>query len=87
MYKVSLSLKAIKDLKKIRGTSYYHKIRFALIELESNPVSGDVKPLKSFKYVQFRKRQGNYRILFDIDYDDKIVIVHRIIHRKDAYKS
>jgi len=86
MYQVELSPKAEKDLRKIHTTSYYLKIGNALIELGNNPVSGDVKPLKSFKYAQFRKLQGNYRILFDINYDEKLIIVYRILHRKDAYR-
>ncbi|NQS97583.1 MAG: type II toxin-antitoxin system RelE/ParE family toxin [candidate division Zixibacteria bacterium] len=35
----------------------------------------------------FRIRVGNYRIIYEIDIDNKKVTIFRIRHRKDAYKS
>lgn len=31
-------------------------------------------------------RRGAYRVIYEIDDDDAIVIVHRIDHRADAYR-
>lgn len=34
----------------------------------------------------YRLRVGKYRILYDIDDLSKTVIVHRVLHRKEAYR-
>jgi mRNA interferase RelE/StbE len=42
------------------------RIISTLREMQNNPLSGDVKQLRSHD-VQFRRRVGNYRILFDLN--------------------
>ena len=43
---------------------------------------GDIKQLTQYDFA-YRLRSGNYRILFDLD--NRIVIIQRILHRKEAY--
>ncbi len=43
---------------------------------------GDVKRLTNFD-CDYRLRSGDYRVLFDVE-DDRI-IVHRVLHRREAY--
>ena len=31
-------------------------------------------------------RRGDYRIIYEIDDDDRLVVVHRVQHRRDAYR-
>ncbi|MCY3560748.1 MAG: type II toxin-antitoxin system RelE/ParE family toxin [bacterium] len=31
-------------------------------------------------------RQGDYRIIYEIDEDERLVIVHRVKHRRDVYR-
>jgi mRNA interferase RelE/StbE len=35
---------------------------------------------------QYRVRQGNYRVVYSIDDDQRIVLIVRIGHRKDVYR-
>lgn len=86
MFKIHLSKKSQRDLKKLKSSSSYIRIIDSLVELKVNPLLGDVKNLKNFPHSQYRKRIGKYRILFDMDINDKSVEIHRIIHRKDAYR-
>jgi mRNA interferase RelE/StbE len=43
---------------------------------------GDIKRLTNFD-CDYRLRCGDYRVLFDVEDDE--VVVHRILHRKEAY--
>ena len=85
-FQVILSSYSKKDLKKIRKIKFYPNIRESLLQLKENPLSGDVKQLKNFPYSDYRKRVGNYRILYDINVSEKVVKVYKIIHRQSAYK-
>lgn len=31
-------------------------------------------------------RRGDYRIIYEIDEDERLVIVHRVKHRRDVYR-
>jgi len=59
------------------------KIIASIKKLSSNPFasSPNIKKLKGFKPPIYRIRSGNFRILYRIN--DKIVIILRVIDRKD----
>jgi mRNA interferase RelE/StbE len=82
-FEVQLDKRAEKQLcaldKKIR-----QKVRDVLLEMEVDPYGGDYKKLKGDQ--GHRRRVGNYRILFDIETDLRLVSVYGIRHRKDAYR-
>jgi len=52
----------------------------ALREIENNPFSGDTDWLKD-QPAAFRRRVGNWRILFDLDFKNHVVIIHDIKRR------
>lgn len=74
---------AIKDLsvipKNIREIIYL-KIK----ELVSFPKVTNIKKLTKFEPA-YRLRVGDYRVLFDVINQEKIVI-GRVLHRKESYK-
>ena len=82
-YEVELKPQAIKDLKQISKTDA--RRIFDGLENLKDDLKGDVKQLTNFT-PEFRLRIGKYRILFEIESDNNVV-VYRIIHRKDAYKK
>ncbi|WP_293445030.1 type II toxin-antitoxin system RelE/ParE family toxin [Persephonella sp.] len=45
----------------------------------------NIKSLKSHSLVDYRLRVGDYRILFDVDWQNKIIYILKIGHRKDIY--
>ena len=47
-------------------------------------MGGDVKRLTNFT-PEYRLRIGNYRVLFELT-DDFRIIVYRIVHRREAYR-
>lgn len=81
-YEIIFTARAIKDLKKLDERI---KSRLAAkLKIYSEKPFQYAKKLISHKIGSYRFRDGDYRIIFDID-DAKIVIL-RIGHRRDIYK-
>ncbi|HMP74409.1 MAG TPA: type II toxin-antitoxin system RelE/ParE family toxin [Kiritimatiellia bacterium] len=81
-YTVGLKPRAIKDLQEIQRQDA-KRIADALERL-TDGLSGDVKRLTNFS-PEYRLRVGSYRVLFEIENDDH-VIVYRVVHRREAYR-
>ncbi len=82
-YDVELKPRARKDLRRIAKPDAA-QILVALNELK-NDLQGDVKRLTNFT-PEYRLRIGDYRALFEIKQANRI-IVYRVRHRRDAYRS
>jgi mRNA-degrading endonuclease RelE of RelBE toxin-antitoxin system len=53
-------------------------------ELEENPFRGDVKPLKGKEWKgYYRKRAGDYRIIFLLNYEQRFVDVSWVLRRSE----
>ncbi|MBI5326254.1 MAG: type II toxin-antitoxin system RelE/ParE family toxin [Ignavibacteriae bacterium] len=83
MYKILYSEKVKKEFDDLDNKTYL-KIRQRIFSLEENP--RPVGSLKLEKEEGYRIRQGDYRILYEIDDTNKIVRLLRIGHRKDVYR-
>jgi mRNA interferase RelE/StbE len=62
------------------------RILAALHELKSDPFFGDVKPLKPLKGL-FRRRIGEYRIIFSVNFEQSEVIIFKVDVRESAYET
>ncbi len=82
-YKVELKPRACKDLRRISRVDAA-RIVDALEKLEED-LAGDVKRLTGFT-PEYRLRVGDYRILFEIEQGNQVV-VYRIRHRREAYRE
>ena len=57
----------------------------AIDEMEHDPTSGDVRPLKSGKFKgALRKRVGRYRIVFALDPSEKCIEIAAILTRTES---
>ncbi|MGH9451529.1 MAG: type II toxin-antitoxin system RelE family toxin [Terriglobia bacterium] len=56
------------------------RIRTALDEMELNPFQGDLRKLKG-SHQGFRRRAGDWRIFFDLDFNNRRVLVTAIQRR------
>ena len=83
IYEVELKPRAVKDLKHLQKTETLRIVQ-ALEQLK-NDMFGDVKRLTNFTPPEYRLRVGNYRVLFELT-DDFRIIVYRIVHRREAYR-
>jgi len=83
MYKVIVPKHALKELSKIDKVNQqlvFDKIK----DLEKGIFAND-KSLKGKHQGKFRKRAGNYRIVYLKENDILLITVIRIAHRKEVY--
>lgn len=85
MYQVIILPKALGDLSRI-DKAIAHRITDKLTWLSENIESITPLPL-SGKYSELYKlRVGDWRVIYDVDYDKKIITVHKVGHRREIYK-
>jgi mRNA interferase RelE/StbE len=82
-YEVELKPRARKDLRRIPKPDAARVVE-ALEKLE-NDLAGDVKRLTAFA-PEYRLRVGDYRVLFEIEQTNRVV-VYRVRHRRESYRS
>ncbi|MHA1649225.1 MAG: type II toxin-antitoxin system RelE family toxin [Candidatus Helarchaeota archaeon] len=82
MYEILLTHRALKDLKNIEK-GIYNRIFIKLNEYREDPLKY-ARKLVNPKIGTYRFRIGDYRVIFDIDKEN--IIILRIGHRKDIYK-
>ncbi len=86
IYRLVLSPRACKDLSKLESP-IRQKIDRAFFGLIYDPrKASNLKFLKDDRLADFRIRVGDYRILYDVYDNDKVIYVLRIGHRKDIYR-
>jgi mRNA-degrading endonuclease RelE of RelBE toxin-antitoxin system len=62
----------------------YRQISHSINQLEQNPFHGDVKPLKGSRWKgYYRKRVGDYRIIFFPHRDEKILDISYVWLRSE----
>jgi mRNA-degrading endonuclease RelE of RelBE toxin-antitoxin system len=80
---IELSASAVKALKKL-PRDRRAQIERTIDEMETDPLSGDVKPLKGPEWKdRFRKRVGAYRIIFTLDRKASTVAISAILIRSE----
>jgi mRNA interferase RelE/StbE len=65
--------------------SVFDKVLPHLKILTTNPFPQNSKKLHNRN--GYRLRVGDYRILYDVNHVEKLIIIQRIAHRKDVYKD
>ncbi|NQU04486.1 MAG: type II toxin-antitoxin system RelE/ParE family toxin [Calditrichaeota bacterium] len=83
-YSVSLFRQADKAIHKF-PTDTIKRIAAQIDELEENPRPSGCIKLQDTKD-KYRVRVGDYRILYSIDDEQKSVLIHRIVLRREAYR-
>lgn len=76
---INISAQAEKQLRKF-PTKDYERIRRVINTMETDPFFGDVNKLSGTENV-WRKRMGNYRILYEINESKKLIYVSDIKRR------
>jgi mRNA interferase RelE/StbE len=85
-YNILLSKKAEKQLNRISKKEQL-LVAKAIEELIkfSRRSSRNIKKMKT-PFPGYRKRVGNYRILFEIEDSEKKIVIYKIGHRRDIYR-
>lgn len=83
-YKVLIKPSAVKEIESIPRKDR-SRIVYRIQGLAENPRPHGCEKLSGQE--KYRVRQGKYRILYQIFDDEVIVIVVKVAHRKEAYKT
>jgi mRNA interferase RelE/StbE len=84
MYQLRLEKRASKALNKI-SEPVKSRIINTLEEMSQDPFSGDIRALQGEWKGFYRRRVGDFRIIYSVDAEIKVVSVESIVDRKDAY--
>jgi len=82
-YRLVYTQRAIRDIQKL-DESTKKRIGKALLKLEEDPLRY-VEKLTDSRLGAYRFRIGDYRVIFDIEENE--IVVLRIAHRRDIYKK
>ena len=85
MYGISINPSALKELSKL-PKAVVKKTEKAISALAENPRPDGVKKLKGSDDDLYRIRVGDYRIIYAIEDEIKVIDILRIGHRKDIYR-
>jgi mRNA interferase RelE/StbE len=85
VYKIVISKSALKDMVRL-PVKTNTQISKAIDKLADNPRPAGCKKLKGEKEYMWRIRVGDYRILYTIAEEVKVVDIRKIGHRKDIYE-
>ena len=72
------------DLKTI-DRQYIPRILDAIESLAENPFPFQSKKMKGSES-SYRLRVGDYRVIYQVDTENKVITIYHVRHRKDAYK-
>ncbi|MFC1648774.1 type II toxin-antitoxin system RelE/ParE family toxin [Nanoarchaeota archaeon] len=85
MFKAKYTKQA-KDFLRKSDAALARRINKRIRQLCVNPFPGKVKRFAGSNGKVFRIRIGDYRILYEIYYEDKILLIHKIEKRSKAYQ-
>ena len=84
MYEIKVQSKARKEILRI-PPPHFQRIKARIDLLAENPRPDGAVKLKG--ETAYRIRVGNYRILYEIDDAGQLIIIYRVKHRRDVYRS
>jgi len=83
-YRVVFRKSVAQDLRPIPNRDL-RKILATIESLSEEPRPSGIEKLSGQD--RYRVRQGNYRIIYEINDTDVVVVVVKVGHRKDVYRS
>ncbi len=87
MYRIFETEDYIKDLERLAIANLQAKLTQQVYpQLRNNPFYGtNIRRLKNYQPPTWRYRIGKYRFFYEVDQDDRIVMMTAADHRKDCY--
>ncbi len=86
MYEVRITPEGLRHLNQLPA-----KVRDAALVVLHGPLADNPhrlgKPLVGELAGLFSARRGDYRIIYSIDDTVQVVVIHRVQHRRSAYRS
>jgi mRNA interferase RelE/StbE len=75
-----------KDLDRL-GRKVVERIWSAVQELTYNPRPPSTRKLRHPAIGEYRLRVGDWRVFYDIHEESRTVVILRVMHRREAYRS
>jgi len=63
----------------------YGRIKKEIEKLKSFPNISNIRKLTAHPLADYRLRVGDYRVLFDVDWNRKTIFILKIGHRREIY--
>ncbi|MDA3896700.1 MAG: type II toxin-antitoxin system RelE/ParE family toxin [Desulfobacteraceae bacterium] len=84
MFEICYAKSVAKDIKYLDVKTVY-AIKRKIESLKNFPDMSNIKRLSAHPLADFRLRVGEYRILFDMDWNKTVIFILKIGYRKDVY--
>ncbi len=84
-YEIQWKHSAEKELRGI-DRQYIPRLLEAVESLSNNPFPSQHRKLHGSES-SFRIRIGDYRVIYQVDLEKKIIVIYHVRHRKDAYRK
>ncbi|MBA1340812.1 MAG: hypothetical protein C5S40_01610 [ANME-2 cluster archaeon] len=84
MFDIQYSKQAVKFLKSLDKT-LVSRILIKIEKLKHDPISHNSKIVVGYSEKLFRVRVGNYRILYEVDYNGNLIGIVKIDKRSQVY--
>ena len=84
MFKLVYAKSVVKDLRKV-APRHLATIKEGIEELCMFPNLSQIKRLNNHPIAEYRLRIGNYRVLFDVNWEQQEIYILKIGHRRDVY--
>lgn len=84
LYSIQLKRAVEKDLRRVEPT-VVDRIFARLQKLQRDPFPRGMTKLMDAENL-YRIKVGTYRIVYSVDTEDRILVVHYVRHRRDAYR-
>ena len=85
-YRVLITPRAVKELRKLPG-NVLSRTRKAVLGLENDPRPAGSRKLVNVAPDTWRIRIGDWRAIYRIDDEERVVTVLHVFHRKEAYRK
>ncbi len=84
-YEIRWTYSAEKDLRGI-DRQYIPRILESIESLSENPFPSQHRKLQGSES-SYRIRIGDYRVIYQVDLENKIIVIYHVRHRKDIYRK
>ena len=85
MYEIEITPEGLRHLNRLP-----EKVRAAAVETVWGPIAANPprlgKPLLAELEGLRSARRGDYRIIYEVFEDDRVVLIHRVQHRQEVYR-
>ncbi len=82
IWSLQLADSAQKEFRKLPRKDQ-ERVKAALVAMEQDPFKGDIKRLKGHPS-GWRRRVGNYRIIYDLHFELQLIVVAGIVRRSST---